>query len=125
MEKIILRASDVAFWGALGLSLINVFAGLFGFPQAVNWLLGTNIPAILLVPCALLLWGTMIYSWLSALLGNSSGMLIYAANVLTSPFFYQSLGLPYAIGFVIAVFPYPFYFGLHLIIDQIEAKLRR
>ena len=124
MEKKVIALTNVAFWGAFGVSLINILAGVFGISDAVNWLLGSSLPVYLGLPLGLWLWAALVFSWINSKLSNSSGMLIYFANLLAAPFFYQRLGLPYGVGLAIAVFPYPFYLALNRLSDVLHAKAR-
>ena len=125
MEKFVLRASNWVFWLSFILSGINVFAGIFGTPAALNWLFGTRIPAILLLPLGVMLWASLLYYWIEAGLRNACGNLILLANVLAGPFFYAGLGIPHEIGLLIALFPFLFYFGSTLLIEFVESRMGR
>lgn len=125
MQKILRHISDLVFWVAFSLSVINTIAGIFGLTPAINWLLALNLPFVVILPFAALIWGALLVSWLNAGLTNSAGTLIYAANILAAPFCYQLMGIPYSIGLLIAALAWPFYSLTENAAHLINAVLRR
>ena len=125
LGKFLEKATNLIFWTSLVLSLINVIAGVFGATLAVNWLFGTELPAILLTPVAIFAWGSLLISWVNTAFANAAGMVIYAANVFAGPFFYDFLGIPYTIGLLIAALPFALYFWAQRVIDLVDSVIRR
>ncbi|MCB5364073.1 hypothetical protein H0484_09975 [Pusillimonas sp. CC-YST705] len=111
---------EVAIFGALFLSLLNVLAAAFGLGPALTWATGLPFWVSISTPLAFVGIGILIYSWINSLMSNFSGMAIYFVNVMLAPFGYELLGLPYLIGLAIAATPLPFYSGLRWLSEKFD-----
>lgn len=109
-----------ALWGALFLSVVNIVASFFGLGPALTWVLGLPVWQWMAIPLAVVGIGFLVYRWVNSLMSGFAGMGIFWLNVLLAPFGYGLLGLSYAQGLIIAIAPYPFYFGIRWISDQFQ-----
>lgn len=110
--KMFKHLSDIAFWGALLLSIVNIFASAVGFGPALTWATGMSFWSGITTTLAFVGIGFLIFSWINSFMSNVSGMAIYSVNILLAPFGYEYLGLSYSLGLVIALSPLPLYTGL-------------
>lgn len=107
----------IALFGAFALSLANCLAAAFGLAPALGWVTGLQLWGGVTVPLTLVGLGWLAYSWVNTLMGNRAGMAIYGVNLLLAPFGYGLIGLPWALGAVLALAPVPFYLGLRWMAD--------
>lgn len=108
---------EIALFGALFLSLLNILAGGFGMGPALYWATDQPFPIFLTAPLAFLGMGFLVYSWLNTLMSNRAGLLLYLVNILVAPFGYALVGAPHSLGLALAIAPMPFYFGIKWISD--------
>lgn len=119
-RKMFKHLPEIAFFGALLVSLANIVAGSFGLGPALTWATGLPFWLGITTPLAFAGIGFLLFLWIQSLLSNSFGMVIYAANILLAPFGYELFGVPYALGLALALAPMPFYHGVKWLSDQFE-----
>lgn len=112
--------SSIAFFGALGLCVVNIIAAVMGLGPAIDWLFGVHIWGWFTTVVMIAAFGSMIILWLEAGLSGSLGSVIFWSFAVFAPFTYQSWGLPLWAAIAMGLSPMPFYMVMGYLSEKFE-----